>query len=199
MPIKIEKILVPIDFSDHSRDALVAALSLKKEFEAKIISLHAFDISELLGLGWTIYGDSLEAEVVTRMEQDANKALKEFLSKNDVAENEIRAVVSRGKPFVETVRLAKSEDVDLIVMGTHGRKGLEHLLMGSNAERWFARRHVRCLPSDTGRGIVKCLFLCKKYSCPQISASPLKEPCQWRCNWPSGMKAPLHWFMFLPI
>lgn len=135
MAVKMERILVPTDFSIHSEDALRAALSLKKEFGAEVTVIHVFDISEMLGLGWTVYGESLEAEVVARMEEDSRKALAQFVMKMGAGEGELRTLVARGRPFVEVVRLARSENVDLVVMGTHGRKGIEHLLLGSNAEK----------------------------------------------------------------
>jgi len=138
MTMKIERILAPTDFSAHSEDALRAALNLKKELGAEVVDfvvLHVFDISEMLGLGWTVYGEGLEAEVVARMEEDSRKALFQFIKKMGVEEGEVRTLVARGRPFVEIVRLARSQEFDLVVMGTHGRKGIEHLLLGSNAEK----------------------------------------------------------------
>lgn len=143
--MKIEKILVPTDFSGHSEEALKSALRLKNDFGAQLTVLHVFDVSEMLGLGWTVYGESLEAEVISRMETDARNALKEFVKKAGAKENEVATLVARGRPFVETVRLARNENVDLIVMGTHGRKGIEHLLMGSNAEKVVRKAHCSVL------------------------------------------------------
>ncbi len=132
---KIEKVLAPIDFSEHSRDAFRVASSLKREFGAQVSLLHVFDISQLLGLGWSLYGESLEGEVLARMQSDAAAALDKFLGDIGVHDEEIKLITARGKPFVEIIRAAREEDVDMIVMGTHGRKGLELLFMGSNAEK----------------------------------------------------------------
>lgn len=143
--MKIEKILVPTDFSGHSEEALKAALQLKGDFGAQLTVLHVFDVSEMLGLGWTVYGESLEAEVISRMESDARKALTEFVKKAGASEEEVTTLVARGRPFVEAVRLARNENADLIVMGTHGRKGIEHLLMGSNAEKVVRKAHCSVL------------------------------------------------------
>ena len=66
MGMKIERIMVPTDFSEHSLEALRTAMSLKSDFGSEVVVLHVFDISEMLGLGWTVYGESLEAEVVAR-------------------------------------------------------------------------------------------------------------------------------------
>ena len=133
--LKIEKILVPVDFSVHSRDALKAALALKRDFGAELILLHVFDISQLLGLGWTVYGESLEGEVMLRMEKDSQKALDDFAGEMQVGSDTARLVVARGKPFIEVVRVARAENVDMVAMGTHGRKGIELLVLGSNAEK----------------------------------------------------------------
>lgn len=143
--MKIEKILVPTDFSAHSEEALKAGLRLKSDFGAQITVLHVFDVSEILGLGWTVYGKSLEAEVISRMESDARKALNEFVKKAGAKESEVITLVTKGRPFVEVVRLARNENMDLIVMGTHGRKGIEHLLMGSNAEKVVRKAHCSVL------------------------------------------------------
>jgi len=132
---KIDKVLVPVDFSSHSRDAVNVALAFKNDFGAKVILLHVFDITELLGLGWTIYGESLESESVMRMEEDSRKHLNDFVDELQIHGDEVEQRVSRGKPFVETVQVARAEKVDMIIMGTHGRKGISHLLMGSNAEK----------------------------------------------------------------
>jgi len=133
--VKIERVLVPVDFSVHSREAVKAAMEIKRNFEAKLIFHHVFDITELLGLGWTVYGESLEGEAVTRMEDDSKKELDRFINEMEIPTDEVDLLVSRGKPFVEIVRVARDEKVDMVVMGTHGRKGIELLLLGSNAEK----------------------------------------------------------------
>lgn len=133
--VKIENILVPTDFSVHSELAYQWALSLAKEFGAKVKLMNVFDISELMGLGWSIYGGSLEGEIINRMEADAKKTLGEFIDKFGAGGVEVSTLSARGKPFVEIVRAAKAGKFDMVVMGTHGRKGIEHLLIGSNAEK----------------------------------------------------------------
>ena len=133
--IKISNILVPVDFSDHSKDAVKAALRLKDDFGAALTLLHVFDVTELLGMGWTVYGEALEGEAVQRMEEDSNRALDEFVKELEINQDDIDLIVARGKPFIEIIQIAKREKSDLIVMGTHGRKGIELVLMGSNAEK----------------------------------------------------------------
>lgn len=133
--ININKILVPVDFSEHSKAALQAAFALKRDFGATVTAMHVFDITELLGMGWTIYGEALEGEAVQRMERDSEKALKQFVEELKAKDSDVHMLIARGKTFIEIIKTAKDEKIDIVVMGTHGRKGIELLLMGSNAEK----------------------------------------------------------------
>jgi len=196
---KIEKILVPIDFSEHSRDAFRVAASLRKEFGAQLSLLHVFDVSQLLGLGWSLYGESLEGEILARMQHDAEAALNKFLDDIGFQNEDIKLITTRGKPFVEIIRTARDEEADMIVMGTHGRRGLKLLFMGSNAEKVVRKapcsvmtvRHNEAdpvepfppkkilVPTDfsltSERSMTTAVILAAKYECKIILLHVLSE------------------------
>lgn len=69
------------------------------------------------------------------MERNARELLKKVLPPTEAAKLDGKLVTKRGKPFIEIVCYAKSEEIDLIVMGTHGRGPIAHMLMGSVAEK----------------------------------------------------------------
>ncbi len=70
-----------------------------------------------------------------RLKADFDSAVEQFLEDIDTEDVEIETHLANGKPFVEILRFIKSNGMDLVVMGTHGRSGLAHALMGSVTEK----------------------------------------------------------------
>jgi nucleotide-binding universal stress UspA family protein len=136
---KIKKILAPTDFSEASGVGVRSAINLARAQGAEVIVYHVIAIAE----DWT---DKHEEFMPVRSLLDERKRLlDEFLRKNfsDVfPEVTIRQEVELGSPYKNIVDKAASEDVDLIVMSTHGRTGLAHMLMGSVTEKVVG--HSRC-------------------------------------------------------
>lgn len=128
--IKLDRILVPTDFSDCSQRALSYGCELAKRFGAELHVLHVAQQPAIGGM----YAASLPDEALYPEE-----FAKEHLEALEVPDAErisrVQKSVQIGSPFVEIVRYARHNDVDLIVMGTHGRTGLKHMLMGSVAEK----------------------------------------------------------------
>jgi nucleotide-binding universal stress UspA family protein len=130
--IRIERILLPIDFSEPCWTAAQYACELAKRFSAGLDLLH---VTESPIMAMPSPGAPLPAEVVTDSTDDAQRELGQWhATAFDELPNVSRQVV-QGTPFVEIVRFAREHNNDLIVMGTHGRTGLPHLLIGSTAER----------------------------------------------------------------
>jgi universal stress protein A len=132
--IDLKKILVPVDFSDASRHALKYAFRLAEAFSAKLTLLYVFAPPPLPLLP--------SADVATHSEilrKDLARVQKKLIGFSKaggpgaVAPSE--CTIRAGVPSHEIVEIAKSEDVDLIVIATHGYTGWKHFCIGSTAER----------------------------------------------------------------
>jgi len=132
--IKIEKILVPTDFSEHSKYAFSYALSFAKEYDAELVMLHVIEDVQYLANAYMF--DVPMMPSFSDMEQNRVKEMDDFIER-EVADSSVKIAksVRHGRPFVEIIQAARDEDVDLIVIATHGRGGLEHVLFGSTAEK----------------------------------------------------------------
>ncbi|HZR45661.1 MAG TPA: universal stress protein [Candidatus Manganitrophaceae bacterium] len=126
----VSRILVPTDFSDCSVAALDYAVALAKPFNADLILVHViepFPYNVIDGLTFVDYGARLASETQALLDRLSKRALKEKLS--------VATRLTEGIPFREIINMAKREKADLIVIGTHGRTGMTHLITGSVAER----------------------------------------------------------------
>jgi len=131
--VDFNTVLVPIDFSEHSRVALEQAFALVEGESPVIILLHVLDpafaeFAELHGL-------AQRDDIMQRMRQEAQNLLQEYVAArpDDV---EIDTIISEGPPFLEILQKADDFAVDAIVMGKVGRRGkFEKLLFGSTAEK----------------------------------------------------------------
>ncbi len=126
-------ILFANDFSEGSDHAFDYALSLAKQFSAKLLIVHI--INEPVDLrGFYvphISFENLEKEIA----DGAEKMMTRFCNENLEEFKNFEHYTITGIPYEEIVRKAVEGGADLIVMGTHGRKGVDHLLFGSTAER----------------------------------------------------------------
>jgi nucleotide-binding universal stress UspA family protein len=130
---EFKKILFATDFSEISEYAFDYAAALAGKFHAKLIIIHV--INEPVDLrGFYvphISFDTIEREIALSAEKMMDKFCGQKLTSN---QNYEKCTVS-GIPYEEILKKADEEQVDLIVMGTHGRAGIDHLLFGSTAER----------------------------------------------------------------
>ena len=139
-----KRICCPIDFSDASRAAMEVAADLARRFGAELVLLHAYPIP-----GYTFPDGSVVAS--PRMMQDladqAEKHVEEWRVEAErlVGAGKVTGEKAVGEPAAEILENARAWGSDLIVMGTHGRTGLEHALMGSIAERVVRRAHCPVL------------------------------------------------------
>jgi nucleotide-binding universal stress UspA family protein len=120
------KILFPTDFSTLGQVALETATSLAKQREAKLLIVHVEEPPTAYGGGELYYG----LEEPNR--QEIQRMLAEILPTDPAVGYEHRLMI--GSPATAIIHLAEKENVDMIVMPTHGRTGLTRLLMGSVAE-----------------------------------------------------------------
>lgn len=127
----IRSILVPVDFSPASEAALKLALDVAQRFDASVTILHVYGIPAYA----FPEGFVLAPDVLTKFAAGAQDAVEKLRARYESAGVPLRAVSAPGIPDQEIVERAKAERVDLVVMGTHGRTGLKHVLLGSIAER----------------------------------------------------------------
>ncbi len=130
--MKFEKILVPVDFSDHSEQAFRLAIDLAKSFGGEVMLLHVFPESMALV---PPYGPALPADFGMQIERSATEHFEKWREEHCPEDLEVKSFVRRGDPSRAIADLVEETGADLIVMGTKGTTGLAHVLMGSVAER----------------------------------------------------------------
>jgi nucleotide-binding universal stress UspA family protein len=132
MEYQVKKILVPIDFSDYSKKALQYAFNLAQHFNAQIVLIYVIEpviYPADFSMGQVAL-PSVDVEMNTRAKEEL-----ESLAKKEISGLDFKTVIKTGKPFVEIVETAAEEDIDLIIIASHGHTGVEHLLFGSTAEK----------------------------------------------------------------
>jgi nucleotide-binding universal stress UspA family protein len=132
--VKIERILFPTDFSSTAEHALQYALSLASLHKAKLYVMHVIvtpDSPVMFGEE----GESISPPSSEKMEADAKKAAQQLIPEQYTKELEIENIIVRGTPLKAILECAKSHNIELLIMASHGRKGISHMLMGSLAEK----------------------------------------------------------------
>lgn len=130
---RFERILLATDFSDYSEVACEYALALAKTFNSSLMVLHV--INEPVDLrGFYVPHISFE-QLEQEIETGATKMLETFCKENLNDFSGYETMVIAGVPYEEIIRIATEKEASLIVIGTHGRTGLDHLIFGSTAER----------------------------------------------------------------
>ncbi|HON78815.1 MAG TPA: universal stress protein [Spirochaetota bacterium] len=128
----IERILVPIDFSDYSRKALQYAKEYALTFRAKMYLIYVFrPIFEDIEVG--VINESIQFN--NEIEEYAREKLRKLIDEDIGDEVPVESVIRMGRPFMEINRAAEEYDIDLIIIATHGHTGVQHLLFGSTAEK----------------------------------------------------------------
>jgi len=123
------KILCPIDFNPNAEVAFRTALQIASESGGTIILLHVVPIPI------SAVGQPIVLEPFSGAERDAHVRLEHLIKKENAAADNIEIIVVSGEPAIEILRVAQTNAASAIVMATHGRTGLGHLILGSVAER----------------------------------------------------------------
>jgi nucleotide-binding universal stress UspA family protein len=135
--IKIETILVPTDFSEFSKYALKYSIAFAQTFKARIILIHITPEREMDAIRQAsvhMQGENLE-ELVKQRKAEDRKQLDEFIPPELKKGITVETIHRVGIPFMEIIKAAREKEVDLIVIATHGKSGLSHILFGSVAEK----------------------------------------------------------------
>jgi nucleotide-binding universal stress UspA family protein len=133
MKIKIAKILCPVDFSPSSDHALEYACAFAEAYQAELKLIHVFEAS----VSPYSYSE-LELpnpELMQNLQEDFRQRLENLAGRARERCPQVYHEMLFGKPFTEIIAAAREWHADVIVMGTHGRTGIEHLLIGSVAEK----------------------------------------------------------------
>jgi universal stress protein A len=133
MTMDIRRILAPTDFSELSTQGLKSALELAQTFGAKLLLLHVVEPPAYPVEG--IVPSHLGAPLLDDLERQASNELAQILPEVQGSGVDVARRVAVGIPYRKIVEVAEEEKADLIVMTTHGRTGLSHLVMGSVAEK----------------------------------------------------------------
>ena len=129
--INIKNILCPVDHSDCSKEALKYAVSFAIKDNSKLYLLHVIDIrtfdESINAMTPQIPDDETLAQLKTKLLDCIPEEMRDDMN--------VEALVVQGIPFVEIISTAKRNDVDMIVLGSHGRTGISHMMMGSVSEK----------------------------------------------------------------
>lgn len=129
---RIHNLLVAVDFSQDSEEALELALELARPLEAKIHLIHAYEIPTAAA---TAYGVMLPEGLWERVRDAVDRRLSGLLERVREAGFSGESHLVEGEPVAAIEETAKAIPADLVVMGTRGLSGLKHVVLGSVAER----------------------------------------------------------------
>jgi nucleotide-binding universal stress UspA family protein len=142
--LTIREILFATDFSPPSQHALKYACELAEKFDSQLHVLHVLqDLMPFMGEPGMLMPNV--SNYLIEVRESAQRALQDLPPKEYPAAGQAVRVLRSGSPFLEIVRYVKEAGIDLIVIGTHGRTGLKHVLMGSVAENVVRKAHCPVL------------------------------------------------------
>jgi len=125
--MRFRRIVVPTDFDDCARHAADVALDLAREANGSVLLVHAWTVPVVYSEGFSWPLEGLEQAARAELDKEVARVREKLPSAT--------GVLVCGPPWEQIIDVAKKSEADLIVMGSHGRKGLERLWLGSVAER----------------------------------------------------------------
>ncbi|AFM24658.1 universal stress protein [Desulfomonile tiedjei] len=132
------KILFCTDFSENSQPAWKLAVEYAQAFHAELLILHVIDYNDFPG--YVDWAEKLR-EILGNVERTANERLESMMRESGQSTKTVKTYCRTGTTYQEVVRLAQEESADLIILGTHGRSGVKHLVMGSVARSVLRTAH----------------------------------------------------------
>ena len=142
--LKLKKILYPTDFSESSLEALKYAVSLARSCQAKLVLMHVVN-EKMFSEGLSLARVSAPEALGHEMTAEAGRKLKMLIPAGERAGLDSELVILNGTPFAEIISYAENNGVDMIVIGTNGHSGVEHMMFGSTAEKVVRKAHCPVL------------------------------------------------------
>ena len=146
--VEVKKVIIPVDFTSTMNKVVDYATSIANQLGAEIIFFHV--VNDFQGYDMMLVHPSFET-MRKDLEQKSNERMANLVEDYKGVKKGVSGKVVSGDAGDEIVKLAKEEQADMIIIGTHGTKGLERILMGSTAE-----------------------YVVKKASCPILTFNPFK-------------------------
>jgi nucleotide-binding universal stress UspA family protein len=131
--VAFKEIVVPTDFSEHSLRAVDYGVEIGDKFASHLTLVYVIEpLLQAADLTWT----TVDFEELNKAHKiSAEQQIKQILDDRIPKRVPCSTAILFGKPFVEILKYAREENADLIVMATHGRGAISHILMGSTAEK----------------------------------------------------------------
>jgi universal stress protein A len=148
--LEIKTILVPTDFSETSEDAIEVAVEFARRFSSEIVLFHVYQLPAY------VFPDGLmpvAPELLQEVERSIASELDRLADRVAARGVRVKHATSMGPTHTEIIRKLEAMKADLVVMGTHGRSGISHALMGSVAEK-----------------------VVRKAPCPVLTVRPMRHP-----------------------
>jgi nucleotide-binding universal stress UspA family protein len=143
--IRLKSVLMATDFSEASEKPLRHALAIARHYRAKFYLAHVVS-----SLGFTLVGPDAVIAATEAVSRDARQLEDDLVQSGALAGLRHEVIIRQGDVWEELQKVVRQEQVDLVVIGTHGRRGLGKLFLGSVAEQIF--RHADCLVLTVGPG-----------------------------------------------
>jgi nucleotide-binding universal stress UspA family protein len=136
--LEIKSIVCPVDFSEFSVRAYHHAVSLAEHYRAKLVAQHIIELSHYPYADYAASAGDYE-NFSRAMREGGKEQLREFVKKHTQSETQPEFVVSQGTAPDSILAFAQEQKMDLIVMGTHGRRGFDRLMLGTTTDRVMRR------------------------------------------------------------
>ncbi|HEX2966902.1 MAG TPA: universal stress protein [Syntrophorhabdaceae bacterium] len=127
-----KKILCPVDFSEFTDEILEYALDIARKYDSELHLIHIIPNLNYFTPYESFFTPENLVVVEKNMEAEVNRDFETLIAKMNFP---VKKVIRNGTAFIEIIDYVKSESIDLVILGTHGRSGLEHVLIGSVAEK----------------------------------------------------------------
>ncbi len=138
----ITKIVVPVDLEQHTQKLIDFSMYMAEKLNAELSLIH---VTEFYSAEDMLLGSPSLENINTQRISKAREAMERLLAENTGKYDKIKGTVLKGEVVETIVTFAANEQADMVIIGTHGAKGLEKILLGSVAERVVKRVHCPTL------------------------------------------------------